>query len=148
MSEPQFTLEDMVTLETRISELEEERDNNFRIAKELEAANSMLVASAEAAEARVAELGRKLAEANATCVSISEYWRFQYAHRGTVIDQARELLQREGTVMRDDPDHIEARQAWLRAHPEPATPAATGAEPRYEYPAGRDDLRVEKEQGT
>lgn len=44
------------------------------------------------------------------------------SEQATAIRQARELLQREGTVMRGDPDHIEARSAWLAANAEPKKP--------------------------
>lgn len=41
------------------------------------------------------------------------------SEQAVAIHQARELLLREGTVQRDDLDHIEARSAWLARNPAP-----------------------------
>lgn len=95
------------------------------------------------AEAEIARLQARVAELARTAAEHLESGDALVNGLLIALDQARGLLERESTVARDDPDHIEARHNWLRAHPatnSPSsdlvvasktslTPAATVAEP-------------------
>lgn len=90
---------------------------------------------------RVAELKRELVEQELRHVRTRE--------ERAALSSARRLLEN----VNQGSDWYRCRDEWLRAHPEPATPAATGAEPReplHRRRIGAAELqqRAEKERGT
>lgn len=80
----------------------------------------------DAAEQRVAKLERDIG-------AVNNEWQAETMRKlqaEDALSSARDLLE---TVAEEPVDWWERRAEWLSAHPEPATPAATGAEPDCSY---------------